>query len=158
MNHGDMDMGHGEQPMCSMNMLFTWSTENLCIVFSSWRVTSSASLIISLAAIVALTAGYEALREASRRYEMRLEQRVEGMTSRGERSSLLWVGQGRGAEEQTGRVVKAAFYGVQVFYSFFIMLLFMTYNGWIMVAVGFGAFLGYLLFGGSSATKSAACH
>lgn len=37
-------------------------------------------------------------------------------------------------------------------------LLFMTYNGWIMLAVGFGAFFGYLLFGGSSATKSAACH
>jgi hypothetical protein len=37
-------------------------------------------------------------------------------------------------------------------------LLFMTYNGWIMLAVGLGAFFGYLLFGGSSATKSAACH
>jgi copper transporter 1 len=38
-------------------------------------------------------------------------------------------------------------------------LLFMTYNGWIMLAVGFGAFVGYLLFGGgSSASKSAACH
>jgi len=37
-------------------------------------------------------------------------------------------------------------------------LLFMTYNGWIMIAVGVGAFVGYLMFGGSSATKSAACH
>ncbi len=35
----------------------------------------------------------------------------------------------------------------------------MTYNGWIMLAVGFGASLGYLLFAGnSSAQKSAACH
>lgn len=65
-----------------------------------------------------------------------------------------------------------------MFYSFFIMyvclvscedclfrltirdrLLFMTYNGFIMLAVGVGAFLGYLLFGGgSSSSKSAACH
>lgn len=37
-------------------------------------------------------------------------------------------------------------------------LLFMTYNGWVMLAVGFGAFIGYLLFSGSSATKTAACH
>ena len=37
-------------------------------------------------------------------------------------------------------------------------LLFMTYNGWIMLAVAVGAFLGYLMFSGSSATKSAACH
>lgn len=71
----------------------------------------------------------------------------------------------------------ALLYAVQVFYSFFIMLvfphsaseiasvlthsrlLFMTYNGWIMLAVAVGAFVGYLVFGGgSSAAKSAACH
>lgn len=34
----------------------------------------------------------------------------------------------------------------------------MTYNGWIMLAVGFGAMAGYLLFGKSSIDKSAACH
>ena len=52
-------------------MLFTWNTENLCIVFSSWRITGTWSLIWSLIAVMALTAGYEAVREASRRYEAR---------------------------------------------------------------------------------------
>jgi uncharacterized membrane protein SpoIIM required for sporulation len=37
-------------------------------------------------------------------------------------------------------------------------LLFMTYNGWVMLAVAVGAFVGYLAFGGSSSTKSVACH
>jgi copper transporter 1 len=37
-------------------------------------------------------------------------------------------------------------------------LLFMTYNGWIMLAVGVGAFVGYLVFGNSTVTKSDACH
>lgn len=37
-------------------------------------------------------------------------------------------------------------------------LLFMTYNGWVMLAVAVGAFVGYLLFGQGSATKSVACH
>lgn len=37
-------------------------------------------------------------------------------------------------------------------------LLFMTYNGWVMLAVAVGAFLGYLSFGEGSATKSVACH
>jgi hypothetical protein len=38
-------------------------------------------------------------------------------------------------------------------------LLFMTYNGWVMLAVAVGAFIGYLAFGaGLSATKSVACH
>lgn len=37
-------------------------------------------------------------------------------------------------------------------------LLFMTYNGWIMLSVAVGAFVGYLAFGNSSPTKSVACH
>jgi len=61
------------------------------------------------------------------------------------------------AEKKT-KVIKAALYAVQVFYSFFIMLLFMTYNGWIMLAVAVGAFIGHLSFGAESATKDVACH
>ena len=36
----------------------------------------------------------------------------------------------------------------------------MTYNGWVMIAVAVGAFLGYMVFGSNSsgATKSVACH
>jgi copper transporter 1 len=38
-------------------------------------------------------------------------------------------------------------------------LLFMTYNGMIMLAVAVGAFVGYLAFAdGTPATKSVACH
>jgi copper transporter 1 len=154
-------------------MLFTWDTTNLCIVFPSWRVTGTLSLIVSLLAVVALTAGYEAIREVSRRYEERLEKNVQDaprkflpppnivvvslcfvgkagsglvfglsytptITTRSlayayifyaepkddvERSSLLttMAGNAVAAEEKKGKTVKAALYGVQVFYSFFIM-------------------------------------
>lgn len=38
-------------------------------------------------------------------------------------------------------------------------LVFMTYNGWVMVAVSIGCFFGYILFGQSTpATKETACH
>jgi copper transporter 1 len=50
-------------------MLFTWSTKDLCIVFSGWHITGTTSLIFSLFAIILLTAGYEAVREVSRRYD-----------------------------------------------------------------------------------------
>jgi Ctr copper transporter family len=69
-------MGHGSD-QCNMNMLFTFSTENLCIVFRQWRITSPLSLLVSLIAIVALGAGYEALREGIRRYESAVAKRVE---------------------------------------------------------------------------------
>lgn len=35
----------------------------------------------------------------------------------------------------------------------------MTYNGYVMLAVAVGAFVGYLAFGGQTdATKETACH
>ncbi len=58
-------------------MLFTWDTTDLCIVFRQWHITSNVSLVVSLAAIVAICAGYEALREGTRRYEAMLSKRVD---------------------------------------------------------------------------------
>ncbi|CAI6331528.1 unnamed protein product [Periconia digitata] len=90
MDHGHMDHGgHGGHDMpgmdhgmkCNMNMLFTWSTKDLCIVFEGWHITSTASLIFSLLAIVLMTAGYEAVREASRRYDAYAKQLTEGRRS-----------------------------------------------------------------------------
>jgi copper transporter 1 len=58
-------------------MLFTWDTTDLCVVFRQWRITSTLSLVVSLVAVVAICAGYEALREGVRRYEAALSRRVE---------------------------------------------------------------------------------
>lgn len=153
-----MDMG-GDR--CSMNMLFTWDPKNLCIIFRTWHVRGPVSLVLSLLAIVALTAGYEFVRDQARRYELSLANKP--VPAINESSSLLPPTSGRNDGGSTdggrsGHVVKALFYAVQVFYSFFIMLLFMTYNGWVMLAVAVGAFVGYLLWGNTPAAKSVACH
>ena len=58
-------------------MLFTWDTTDLCVVFRQWHITSTMSLVVSLAAIVAICAGYEALREGIRQYEAMLARRVD---------------------------------------------------------------------------------
>jgi len=157
--HGGMDMpsaGH----KCNMNMLFTWDTTDLCIVFRGWHVSSTFTLILSLIGVAALTAGYELVREVSRRYEASSNEYLNNLPNdeNQESSSLLWPGRSTVNSERKTKAVKALLYALQVFYSFFIMLLFMTYNGWIMLAVAVGAFIGYSAFGGSSATKSVACH
>lgn len=61
-------------------MLFTWSAKNLCIIFRGWRITGPFSLLLSLFAIVALTAGYEGVRRVTRRYELAQAQRLQGQT------------------------------------------------------------------------------
>jgi copper transporter 1 len=60
-------------------MLFTWSTQDLCIVFRGWHVHNTWTLVLSLIGIVALTAGYELVREVSRRYETACAARLENM-------------------------------------------------------------------------------
>ncbi|RAH66505.1 low-affinity Cu transporter [Aspergillus aculeatinus CBS 121060] len=178
-DHGDMDMGQ-----CSMNMLFSWSTKNLCIVFPQWRVTGTLSLLISLLLIVLLTAGYEGVRQLTRRFEVAHAKRLSAYTTAAvggsevhddllpandppsqtlpvpNGGSQLVVGRdSRKSVEQRGKITMASLYAVQVFYSFFIMLLFMTYNGFVMLAVAVGAFVGYLVFGDdTSASKTVACH
>ncbi|KAH7328822.1 ctr copper transporter [Stachybotrys elegans] len=148
--HGDHS-GHdmpGMEPMCSMNMLFTWDTENLCIVFRQWHVRSTASLVFSLAAVLVLAMGYEGLRAISRRYESAMTKRVQAMPRQNQASA-----------NQRAHIIKAALYALQNFYAFMLMLIFMTYNGWVMIAVSGGAFFGYLLFGQeTSSTKDNACH
>jgi hypothetical protein len=68
-------------------MLFTWDTTDLCIVFPSWHISGTTSLIFSLLAIILLTAGYEAIREVSRRYETYSKSVMEG--PRGESTPSL---------------------------------------------------------------------
>ncbi|KAI0021472.1 Ctr copper transporter family protein [Xylariomycetidae sp. FL0641] len=140
MDHSGMDHGHmgdgGDMPMCNMNMLFTWDTTNLCIVFRQWRVRGPASLVFSLLAIVAICAGYEALREATRRYEAWVGQQQELAPSDPRRAedgtiteSTPFLGAGRsgnsnGASEAIGQrahIVKSCLYAVQNFYAFMIM-------------------------------------
>ncbi|KAK0119065.1 hypothetical protein ONS95_007928 [Cadophora gregata] len=162
MGHGDM--GHGgtdHGPMCNMNMLFTWDTTNLCIVFKWWHIQTTPGLLFSLLAVVALTAAYEAIRSASRRYEQHVNKKAEAapIGAVTERTPFLWTGRNQVEVSQKAHIIKAVIYAVQTFYAFMLMLLFMTYNGWVMLAVGVGSFVGYLAFGNNtSATKDSACH
>jgi len=159
MDHGGMDYGE----MCKMNMLFTWDTNNLCIIFRWWHIRTTPGLIFSLLGVVALTAGYEGLRSASRQYEAWVAKRQEEVPIGAvtERTPFLrWSGRNQvHSKTAPAHVIKAVLYAVQNFYAFMLMLLFMTYNGWVMLSVAVGAFVGYLLFGANtSATKETACH
>ncbi|OAQ84300.1 Ctr copper transporter [Purpureocillium lilacinum] len=114
MNHAGMDHGGGGHggmdDMCSMSMLFTWDTTNLCIVFRQWHIRSTASLIVSLLAVVLLAMGYEALRSLSRAYEASLAKRISAMP--------------RQLQDETarrGHIVKAVLYALQNFYAFMLM-------------------------------------
>jgi copper transporter 1 len=63
-------------------MLFTWDTTNLCIIFRWWHIQTNLGLVLSLLGVVALTAGYEAIRSFSRQYEAWVAKRQEEAPSK----------------------------------------------------------------------------
>lgn len=131
--------GHGgSSDMCSMNMLFTWDSNNLCVVFKWWHVRTTLGLYLTLVSIVLLSAGYEYLR-----FRMRLIDNQASIAN--------------GVSTSGMKVYKALGYAAQVGYSYLLMLMFMTYNGWVMIAVSCGAGLGFYLWGNRS-ERQLSCH
>lgn len=184
--HGDMDMG----PKCTMNMLWNTQIVDTCVVFRSWHISSRFTFALSFVAIILISVGYEWLRT----YQRAVDQRIALALARGKgrdkgsvsgRSSPEVPGQdveeaglltGR-ARKAAGsgtpvppfsRVLRAGLYGASVFVSFFLMLVFMTYNAYLILAVVLGASIGHFVFGaqmdvdsvlaGAAANKGMACH
>ncbi|KAJ1672758.1 copper transpport protein, partial [Spiromyces aspiralis] len=106
-----------------------------------------------------LAAGYEVLRTYIQHWALR-HKPVGTVLSPGGESPLL-------PSESAARLPigyrwkRALLYGAQVFYSYMIMLIFMTYNGYLMVSVALGAAVGFFLFDSgpaASAQRGLNCH
>ncbi|KAH7888848.1 Ctr copper transporter [Phlebopus sp. FC_14] len=177
--HGDHG-GHDMPAMCSMNMLWNTQITDTCIVFPSWHIHTHAQFLVSVVAIVLLGVLYEYLRMFQRDVDVRITAKlakgkraaspVSGRSTPergGEEAGLL---NGRRVARQAGfaipthyRVLRAVLYGASVFLSFFLMLVFMTYNAYLIFAVVAGAAIGHYIFGGyvdldNSGSKGMACH
>ncbi|KDQ21751.1 hypothetical protein BOTBODRAFT_26178 [Botryobasidium botryosum FD-172 SS1] len=190
MDHGMMDhgaMGHGAHAAaarCKMYMLWNTNIVDTCIVFAEWHVRSTLTFLLSLLAVAAIGVGYEWLREAQRKFDLhvatRLVQKRNANAAGGSSSGLggaespgeeaLLIGRARGLTRLNihVRVLRAALYGVSVFVSFFIMLIFMTYNAYLILAVVVGAAAGHYVFNsemdpeailsGATSGKGVSCH
>ncbi|KAH9040069.1 copper transporter [Lactarius pseudohatsudake] len=182
--HDGMDMG----PKCSMHMLWNTQIEDTCIVFEQWHISSRFIFALSFLAIILISLGYEYIREYQRTVDRHIALALFRSKTRGKGSVS-----GRSTPEQSGpeveeagllsgspkipactpiplypRILRATLYGVQVFVSFFLMLVFMTYNAYLILAVVIGAGIGHFVFGaemnveailaGGESGKGMACH
>lgn len=168
MDHGGHGGGH-EMPTrsCSMHMLWNTQIEDTCIVFSSWHITSTHAFVFSCLAIVALGVFYEWLREAQKIMDRRIAATLSA-SGKGKGRSGGTVGSGTVVPPYM-RASRAILYGSQVFLSFFLMLVFMTYNAYLIGATVVGAALGHYIFnthmdvegvlsGGQASGRGMACH
>ena len=170
-------------PQCSMNMLWNTQIIDTCIVFPSWHIGSNGQFVVSFFAIVALGIFYEYLRAFSTAFDRRLAASLTKGKTRGHSPASGRGSPARGADyEEAGllsgrirvnrtgaqvpplyRLIRALLYGATVFLSFFLMLVFMTYNAYLILATVAGAAIGHYIFGShigieGSSGKGMACH
>ncbi|OBA19601.1 Ctr copper transporter [Metschnikowia bicuspidata var. bicuspidata NRRL YB-4993] len=143
-------MGH-DMPMhdmCKMNMLFTWEWENTCVVYKWWHVKTAPGFVGTVLALVLLSMFYEFTRSWISLWKARWTP-----NSIAPNTPLV-----SGRASKSIRIKSAALYAFQVGFSFMLMLVFMTYNGWYMLAIVAGAGFGFYLWGDEKEAKSMLCH
>ncbi|KAG8979408.1 hypothetical protein FRC05_008393 [Tulasnella sp. 425] len=155
-HHHDMSSMNTEAK-CKMHMLWNWETVDTCVVFRSWHVYNMTQFVITCLIIVLIGVSFEWLRKVQKGYDAKLSRGPVG-------------GAGTKRLALTPRLIRASLYGLIVFISFFIMLIFMTYNGYLVLSVVAGAFIGHFILnselevnddpasGGAIGSNGMACH
>ncbi|KAF8320819.1 Ctr copper transporter [Clavulina sp. PMI_390] len=155
MDHG----GHGGMPMpakCSMNMLWNYQITDTCVVFRSWHISGAFTFVLSFLIILLLGITYEWLRKLQRALDIQTAQRITRASSpsipmeadnENGTSPLIGVAPKLYPVPEGARIRRAVLYGLSTFLSFFLMLVFMTYNAYLIAAVVLGASIGHYIYG-----------
>ncbi|SPO02367.1 related to copper transport protein [Cephalotrichum gorgonifer] len=170
-----MDHDMGGSAGCEISMLWNWNTINACFFSESWKITSRGMFAGSCVGIVLLGIALEFLRRSIKEYDrFIIRQHVA-------RSLDAAAAAGGGSEAQacgTGKVggggvppfrpsvwqqaVRATLHMVQFAVAYILMLLAMYYNGYIIICIFIGIYIGGFIFQwetlseGSSGNTSAA--
>ncbi|KAF2274001.1 Ctr copper transporter [Westerdykella ornata] len=152
---------------CKISMLWNWYTVDSCFLSRSWHVTSKGMFAGSCIGVILLVICLEFLRRAGKEYDRHLLAQHNG-SSVGQVSSTssLTTPDGKGAgssaqgacptvavANQTFRpnvlqqAIRALLHMLQFAVAYFIMLLAMYYNGYIIICIFIGAYIGYFIFG-----------
>lgn len=144
MDHSSMD--HGSMGKCRMSMMLNGYYEDLCVLTPHWHIRTKLDLILSMVALAAFCAGFEAYKAFA-----------DGMECK--YANVIAQGAVTDREKMTIKTKLSVMYAVSVGYSFFIMLLFMSFNVWIMSAVVIGAGVGHYFFNTKgNSSVSLVCH
>ncbi|KAK9235532.1 Ctr copper transporter family-domain-containing protein [Lipomyces kononenkoae] len=180
MDHGSMDHSGTQHSSstCKMNMVLNWDPTDVCVVFEWWHIRGPGTLAASLICIILLGIGYEYLRTITS-VPVIPHTDIDDCDSDGSSTPTLIdvempppiavpsdttkYGTLSNVRKTTflkryGMRLRSVLYAIQVMYSFFIMLIAMTYNGWIIIAVGVGALIGHLFFGYRTQSRTMSCH
>ncbi|CAI6335035.1 unnamed protein product [Periconia digitata] len=171
MDMGGMDHGgggHGGMSSCKISMLWNWNTIDTCFISESWHVTSKGMFAGSCIGVILLVLSLEFLRRAGKEYDRYiLAQHTRSLasattttsssnssTAAGKTAATSSAGEAAAVRTSTPsfrpnilqQAVRALLHMLQFAVAYFVMLLAMYYNGYFIICIFIGAFLGYFIF------------
>ncbi|CCX11445.1 Ctr copper transporter family-domain-containing protein [Pyronema domesticum] len=171
MDHG----GHGGHDMggCKIEMTWNWHTIDACFLSKNWRVRNKADFAGICMGVFFLVILFEIIRRFTREYDRHLIRKAakhNAMTSAdstasetGGPSMMSWMNPTpKDVFRPTivQQLIRCAGYMVQFGLGYLIMLLAMYYNGYIIICILLGAFVGHFAAGWDdfAAGRSTGCH
>ncbi|XP_077986551.1 high affinity copper uptake protein 1-like [Glandiceps talaboti] len=151
--HAGHDTGNGMSMDHDMGMkMYFHFSESVTILFKEWQVDSVGALIGSCIAIFFLAVLYEGLkvmRESLLRKSIVNVKHSSMLIGKGSGDAVLMEthGHGRSRLLSLSHLLQTILHVIQIVISYFLMLIFMTYNVWLCIAVALGAGFGYFVFG-----------
>ncbi|KAI5817746.1 Ctr copper transporter family-domain-containing protein [Pyronema omphalodes] len=171
MDHG----GHGGHDMggCKIEMTWNWHTTDACFLSKNWRVRNNSDFAGVCLAVFFLVVLFEIIRRLTREYDrhlLRLSSKQNGMTSSdssgsetGGLSMMSWMNptpKDIFRPSVLQQLIRCLGYTVQFGLGYIIMLLAMYYNGYVIICILLGAFVGHFLAGWDdfAAGRTTGCH
>ncbi|KAL2173267.1 Ctr copper transporter family-domain-containing protein [Thermothelomyces heterothallicus CBS 202.75] len=153
---GGMGSGNG----CKISMLWNWNTIDACFIAKSWKITSRGVFAGSCIGVVLLVVVLEMLRRSVKEYDrFLLNKHLKSLaaakaipspkTASDDRTDALHcpavVSQGY-RPNVFEQAIRALLHMLQFAVAYFIMLLAMYYNGYIIICIFIGAYIGSFIF------------
>ncbi|KAF3045210.1 Copper Transporter integral membrane protein that functions in high affinity copper transport [Didymella heteroderae] len=161
MPHGGGGMSMGGS--CKISMLWNWYTVDSCFIARSWHITSKGMFAGSCIGVILLVVILEFLRRTGKEYDRHIVQQylashAPAAPAASSDSSDNSKTPATNAAPTVQRfhpnvlqqAIRALLHMLQFAVAYFIMLLAMYYNGYIIICIFIGAYLGYFIFGWES--------
>ncbi|KAI6082481.1 Ctr copper transporter family-domain-containing protein [Hypoxylon rubiginosum] len=157
---GGMDMSSP----CKISMLWNWNTIDACFISSSWHIRSRGMFAGSCIGVILLGILLECLRRGAKEYDSFLVRKnaLDGLVAParsneanedGGSSSKMAPRATTDSVSHTGyrpkiweQAIRALLHTAQFVVAYFLMLLAMYYNGYFIICIFIGAFIGSFIF------------
>ncbi|KAL4945737.1 hypothetical protein BDV06DRAFT_184075 [Aspergillus oleicola] len=147
-----MDMGSSMSNVsCTTEMLWNWNTVDSCFIASSWHVTTKAMFAVSCIGVALLGVSLEFLRRVSKDYEESLQRQFHrhALSTLDDPLSLSCNSPASMVTYRASplqQIIRAVLHVAQFGVAYITMLIAMYYNGYMIISIFIGAFLGKLFF------------